>query len=222
LRRALELVDLVRIDHFRGFAGYWEIPADQDTAIHGRWVTGPGVRLFDALRDALGDGLPLIAEDLGVITDDVDALRDGLGLPGMAVLQFGFEDTAEGFGGSAFLPHHHRHRLAVYTGTHDNNTLRGWWAQRDRETQANALLYLNSDGAEIEWDFIRSALGSVAAFALFPLQDVLSLGPEACMNRPGTSEGNWLWRYTDGMLRDDLAVRLKRLSRLYGRLPFPA
>jgi 4-alpha-glucanotransferase len=221
LRHALELVDLVRIDHFRGFAGYWEIPADEDTAVRGRWVSGPGTRLFDALRDALGDGLPLIAEDLGVITEDVEALRDGLGLPGMAVLQFGFEDIPDGFGRSAFLPHHHRQCLTVYTGTHDNDTLRGWWGRLDDTTRANALLYLGSTGAEIAWDFIRCAFGSVAACAIVPLQDVLGLGSEACMNRPGTAQGNWLWRYDEDMLSGETALRLRRLSRLYGRLPFP-
>jgi 4-alpha-glucanotransferase len=221
LRRVLELVDLVRIDHFRGFAGYWEIPAAEETAVNGRWMPGPGMALFDALRATLGEGLPLIAEDLGVITEDVEALRDGLDLPGMAILQFGFEDTEGGFGRSSFLPHNHRSSLAVYTGTHDNNTLLGWWALRDPATRHNAMLYLNSDGSEIHWDFIRSALGSVAALALFPMQDVLGLGAEACMNRPGTSEGNWLWRYREDMLTDDAAERLRVLSRIYGRLPYP-
>ena len=221
LRRVLDLVDLVRVDHFRGFAGYWEIPAAEETAINGRWVPGPGMALFDALREALGDGLPLIAEDLGVITEDVEALRDGLGLPGMAILQFGFEDTEGGFGRSAFLPHNHRRDLAVYTGTHDNNTLLGWWARRDAAQQEHARLYLNSNETAIHWDFIRAALGSVAAFAIFPFQDVLGLGSEACMNRPGTAGGNWLWRYRDEMLDEAAAERLRRLSRLYGRLPYP-
>lgn len=220
VRRILELVDFVRIDHFRGFAGYWEIPASEETAIKGRWVEGPGLALFKALRAGLGDGLPLIAEDLGVITEDVEALRDSLGLPGMAILQFGFEDTADGFGRSSFLPHNHRRLLAVYTGTHDNDTVRGWWSGLDRETQHNALLYLNSLGNEIHWDFIRAALGSVAAFALFPMQDVLGLGSEGCMNRPGSAQGNWRWRYRSDMATDDLAERLRSLSRLYGRLPY--
>ncbi|MBN2886225.1 MAG: 4-alpha-glucanotransferase [Chromatiaceae bacterium] len=221
LRQVLELVDLVRIDHFRGFAGYWEIPAEEDTAINGRWVPGPGMALFEALRAALGERLPLIAEDLGVITEDVEALRDALDLPGMAILQFGFEDIPEGFGRSHFLPHNHRTKLAVYTGTHDNNTLLGWWAARDEDTRAKACAYLNSKGAEVQWDFIRAALGSVASLALFPLQDVLGLGAEACMNRPGTAEGNWTWRYREEQLTPDTAERLRTLSRLYGRLPYP-
>jgi len=220
LRRALELVDLVRIDHFRGFAGYWEIPASEETAINGRWVPGPGLELFQALKSALGENLPLIAEDLGVITPDVESLRDTLGLPGMAVLQFGFEDLEDGFGGSYFLPHHHRRQLAVYTGTHDNNTLLGWWSERTEPLRAQVLAYLNSDGRAVNWDCIRVALGSVADLAIFPMQDVLDLGSEACMNRPGTTEGNWVWRYRADQLDPAVAERLLRLSRLYGRRPY--
>jgi 4-alpha-glucanotransferase len=221
LRHVLEMTDLVRVDHFRGFAGYWEIPASEATAVHGRWVPGPGMALFEALKSALGEELPLIAEDLGVITPDVEALRDGLGLPGMAILQFAFEDTSGGFGRSEFLPHNHRRRLAVYTGTHDNNTLLGWWATLDPTLQHHARRYLNSDAAEIQWDFIRAALASVADLALFPMQDILGLGPEACMNRPGISEGNWVWRYTRDQLDADTPGRLLELTRLYGRLPYP-
>lgn len=221
LRQVLELVDLVRIDHFRGFAGYWEIPAEEETAINGRWMPGPGMALFEALYAELGEKLALIAEDLGVITEDVEALRDALELPGMAILQFGFEDIPDGFGRSTFLPHNHRDRLAVYTGTHDNNTLLGWWSMRDESTRANVCRYLNTSGEEIQWDFIRAALASVARLALFPLQDVLGLGAEACMNRPGTAEGNWTWRYREELLTPDKAERLHALSRLYGRLPHP-
>jgi 4-alpha-glucanotransferase len=222
LRRVLELVDLVRIDHFRGFAAYWEIPATEETAINGRWVPGPGMALFRALRAALGDDLPLIAEDLGIITEDVEALRDDLQLPGMAILQFGFEGIEGDFGRSAFLPHNHRRRLAVYTGTHDNNSLLGWWADRDEATRRKARVYLNSNGDALNWDFIRAALSSVASLALFPMQDVLGLGSEACMNRPGTANGNWMWRYREEMLSAQAAERLRELTRLYGRLPYPA
>ena len=221
LRHVLELVDLVRIDHFRGFAGYWEIPAKEPTAVKGRWVPGPGMDLFRALKAALGEELPLIAEDLGVITDDVVALRDGLGLPGMAILQFAFEDTAGGFGQSDFLPHNHRRRLAVYTGSHDNNTLLGWWAGLDPALQQLARRYLNSDGKEIHWDFIRAALASVADLAFFPMQDLLGLGPEGCMNRPGNPDGNWVWRFTEDQIAPGTAERLLELTRLYGRLPNP-
>lgn len=221
LRRILEMVDLVRIDHFRGFAAFWEIPASEETAINGHWTQGPGMDLFRALRAALGDDLPLIAEDLGVITEDVEALRDDLGLPGMAILQFGFEDLEDGFGTSSFLPHNHRRRLAVYTGTHDNNTLLGWWEGKGLPLRHKIAAYLGSEGREIHWDFIRTALGSTAAMALFPMQDVLGLGGEACMNRPGTEEGNWIWRYRDEMLTEAMAERLRALTRLYGRLPYP-
>ncbi len=219
LRRILEMVDLVRIDHFRGFAAFWEIPASEETAINGRWVPGPGMALFEALRAALGGDLPLIAEDLGVITEDVETLRDALRLPGMAVLQFGFEDLEDGFGRSGFLPHNNRQRQAVYTGTHDNNTVRGWWDSKHESLRRNTLAYLNSDGREIHWDFIRSALASCAGMALFPMQDVLGLGSDACMNRPGTREGNWEWRYREEMLTETAAARLHALSRLYGRSP---
>jgi len=220
LRHTLELVDLVRIDHFRGFEAYWEIPAEEETAVRGRWVPGPGPDLFRALRRVLGDDLPLIAEDLGVITDDVEDLRDDLALPGMAILQFAFESTAGGFGRSPYLPHNHRRRLVVYTGTHDNNTVCGWWAAAGEPLRDHVRRYLNTDGAEVHWDFIRAALSSVAEAAVFPLQDALGLGAEACMNRPGTTEGNWTWRLAEDALTPDLAARLRDLSDLYGRLPY--
>lgn len=221
LGHILELVDLVRIDHFRGFAGYWEIPASEPTAVHGRWVPGPGMDLFRALKSALGEDLPLIAEDLGVITEDVEALRDGLDLPGMAILQFAFEDMSEGFGVSGFLPHNHRRQLAVYTGTHDNDTLLGWWAKLDADQQHHIRVYLNSQGDQIHWDFIRAALASVGALALFPMQDLLGLGSDACMNRPGISAGNWTWRFTEEQIDPESAERLLHLTRLYGRSPYP-
>ncbi|MCF7984530.1 MAG: 4-alpha-glucanotransferase [Thiohalocapsa sp.] len=224
LRQALELVDLVRIDHFRGFAGYWEVPAGEQTALDGRWVPGPGMDLFDVLFAALGErvdgGLPLIAEDLGVITEDVIALRDALGLPGMAILQMAFEDTA--FGEPRFLPHNHRGRMAVYTGTHDNDTLVGWWAKLKPELRDRALAYLRSDGREIQWDFIAAALASVADLAVFPIQDALGLGSEARMNRPGSAGGNWRWRLAAGQLTPEIAGRLGDLSGLYERTPHPS
>jgi 4-alpha-glucanotransferase len=217
LRQALELVDIVRIDHFRGFSGYWQVPASEATAINGRWMPGPGMDLFRALRVALGEELPLIAEDLGLITDDVIALRDSLKLPGMAILQFGFEDDSEGFAESSFLPHNHRKRLAVYTGTHDNDTLLGWWESLKPALREKTLRYLRSDGREIQWDFIATALASVADLALFPLQDLLGLGKTARMNLPGSPEGNWLWRCTEDQLVGADTERLAALSALYGR-----
>lgn len=223
LRCLLELTDLVRVDHFRGFAGYWEVPGTEETAVNGRWVPGPGMDLFRALRAALGPDLPLIAEDLGVITPDVEALRDDLGLPGMAILQFAFGDMSEGgFGNSHFLPHNHQRRLAVYTGTHDNNTICGWWSELDEPTRSLIRDYFNADSEQIHWIMIRATLASVAGLALFPMQDVLGLGTEATMNRPGTAEGNWVWRYREEDLSPDAASRLRFLSRLYGRWPYPA
>jgi 4-alpha-glucanotransferase len=220
LRRLLAVTDLVRVDHFRGFAGYWEIPASEPTAVNGRWVPGPGMDLFRALRAALGEDLPLIAEDLGVITPDVESLRDGLELPGMAILQFAFDDQIDGYGQSAFLPHNHRRRLVVYTGTHDNNTTAGWWSEQDAATRGLVCRYLDTDGEQIHWDLIRAALASVAALALFPLQDLLGAGAEATMNRPGTAEGNWSWRVRADALQAADATRLLDLSRLYGRRPY--
>ena len=221
LRRLLAVTDLVRVDHFRGFAGYWEVPASEETAVNGHWVPGPGMDLFLALRAALGAELPLIAEDLGVITPDVEALRDGLELPGMAVLQFAFEDTSDGFGHCEFLPHNHQRRLGVYTGTHDNTTIRGWWADHDEASRSLVCRYFGTDGAEPHWTFIRAALASVASLALFPMQDLLGAGPEATMNRPGTAEGNWVWRYREQDLDPAAAERLQGLSRLYCRRPYP-
>jgi 4-alpha-glucanotransferase len=221
LRQALQLVDIVRIDHFRGFCGYWEVPASEETAINGRWIPGPGMDLFHALGAALGGDLPLIAEDLGLITDDVIALRDRLELPGMAILQFGFESDSEDFADSSFLPHNHRARLAVYTGTHDNDTLLGWWEDLSPALRKQTLHYLRSDGREIQWDFIATALASVADLALFPMQDLLGLGKTARMNRPGSPDGNWLWRCTESQLGNADAERLAALSALYGRRTNP-
>ena len=222
LRRVLNLVDTVRIDHFRGFAGDWEIEASEPTAINGRWMPGPGTDLFRALRAALGEDLPLIAEDLGVITEDVEALRDSLGLPGMAVLQFAFEGMEDGIGLSAFLPHNHRRRLAVYTGTHDNDTLRGWWAGRDSEDSAPRPMLPGRHRR-------RGAMGS------HPRRALLGRGngrvPDAgrpgarrggLHEPPGTAEGNWVWRYRADQIDAGSAQRLRELSRLCGRLPYPA
>lgn len=221
LRSTLGLVDLVRIDHFRGFAGFWEIPVAEDTAVRGRWVSGPGLELFQVLREALGEDLPLMAEDLGVITEDVTELRDRLGLPGMAILQFAFEPPDGGFGVSDYLPHNHRRNLAVYTGTHDNETVLGWWAQKPELTRSWVRTYLGTDGSEINRDFIRCALASVARYAIFPLQDLLGLGSEASMNHPGRANGNWTWRFRATQLDSALASDLKGLTVQYGRAPFP-
>ncbi|PID62936.1 MAG: 4-alpha-glucanotransferase [Gammaproteobacteria bacterium] len=217
MQGALELVDLIRIDHFRGFAACWEIPASEPTALHGRWVQGPGMHFFDALKESIGENLHLIAEDLGLITEDVEALRDALGVPGMAVLQFAFEDIEDGYGRSHYLPHHHRRTLCTYTGTHDNDTVRGWWNERRESERAPVRRYLRAGDEDIHWGFIRANLGSVADLAVIPLQDLLGLGSEARMNTPGTEEGNWSWRVSESQLAAADWNRLRELSRLYGR-----
>lgn len=213
VRFALAQFDLLRVDHFRGFAACWEIPAGEATAQNGQWMPAPGQRLFTALAEALGD-LPIIAENLGVITPDVESLREKFGFPGMRVLQFAFDsDTA-----NVHLPHNYTRDAVVYTGTHDNDTTSGWFASlTNREAREFCLEYLHSDGGEIHRDFIRSALASVADTAITPLQDVLGLGNEARMNLPASQTGNWAWRFRAELLTDDIAAELKRLTALYGR-----
>jgi 4-alpha-glucanotransferase len=211
IRATLNTVDIVRIDHFRGFAGYWEIPGDAPTAETGRWLPGPGAELFHAIRAALGD-LPIIAEDLGVITPDVVELRDGFGLPGMKIYQFAFSGPD-----NVFLPHHYPQNCVVYTGTHDNDTTWGWYNSAPEEERDFAHRYLKSDGSDFAWDLIRSAWASVAVFALAPLQDFLDLGTEARMNFPGKVGGFWSWRMPEGCLSDDLKARIKELNYLYER-----
>jgi 4-alpha-glucanotransferase len=224
LRAALGLVDLVRLDHFRGFEAHWEVPAGDETAVNGRWVKGPGAALFTALREALAD-LPIVAENLGVITPEVEALREQFGFPGMAILQFAFGRDAES---AAFQPHNYPRNRVVYTGTHDNDTTVGWWTssgQADstrsdeevRDEHQRALAYLDAEGREIHWAFIRAALASVADTAIVPLQDVLGLGSEARMNLPGRASGNWRWRFREGALTDGIRDRLRALAELYGR-----
>jgi 4-alpha-glucanotransferase len=212
LRTTLELVDVVRIDHFRGLAAYWEIPAANPTAEHGRWVSGPGSDLFRALRDALGD-IPIIVEDLGVITPDVVELRESLGYPGMKVLQFAFDSGPT----NPFLPHNFDRNVVVYTGTHDNDTSRGWFESCSAREQEDVRRYLNVDGQDIAWDLIRLALSSVADVAIYPVQDVLTLGSEGRMNYPGRVGGNWNWRLGPGQLSDAYGARLADLTTLFGR-----
>ena len=226
IRSQMEMFDLVRIDHFRGFEAYWEIDAQSETAIDGRWVKGPGDRFFAVLKGEIGD-LPFIAEDLGFITPEVIELRDRWGFPGMRVLQFAFGD---GSADNPFMPHNYEPHCVVYTGTHDNDTTIGWFRDLDpgsstltadqaASERRAALEYLGSDGREIHWSFIRAAVSSVAEIAIFPLQDVLGLGSEARMNMPARSENNWRWRFEEGQLTPDLSQRLRELNRIYGRLP---
>jgi 4-alpha-glucanotransferase len=212
-RTTLTLVDIARLDHFRGFAAYWEVPANEETAINGRWAPGPGAALFEAVRDALG-GLPIIAEDLGMITPDVEQLRDELGFPGMKVLQFAFGGDPD----DIYLPHNYQPHCVVYTGTHDNDTTLGWWRALQPHERHNVQRYLGRDGADISWDFIRLALASVAELAIVPMQDALGLGSVARMNMPGQAGGNWGWRYTPDMLTNELVERLRDLTAVYGRV----
>lgn len=214
VRAALGLVDMLRIDHFRGFAAYWEIPASEPTAVKGRWVAGPGQALFDALRAALGE-LPLVAEDLGVITPDVDALRTANGLPGMKVLQFAFADGAD----DPYLPHNYDADCVVYTGTHDNDTTAGWFASAPEVERDLVRRYLACDDTAVPWSFLRLAQASVARTAVATLQDVLGLGGEARMNTPGVATGNWSWRFRWQDVPYWVAPQLRELATLFGRLP---
>ncbi len=212
---SLSEYDIVRLDHFRGFESYWEIPATEPTAVHGRWVKGPQDDFFHTLRTRLG-GLPFVAEDLGMITPEVHALRQRLGIPGMKVLQFGFGDP----GAHIYLPHNFEPNCVVYTGTHDNDTTVGWWATgatREEKRAAKAYLGVARDG--IQWAMIRAASASVANLVIVPLQDTLGLGSDARMNVPSRTNGNWGWRYAMGDLTNDLADKLRALSVVCDRQP---
>lgn len=213
VRRQLQQVDLLRLDHFRGFCQAWHIPAGEKTARHGQWVDGPGIKLFERLRAALG-GLPLIAEDLGVITPDVNQLRDTLSLPGMRVIQFALEGPA-----NPHWPHNYVPNCVCYTGTHDNDTVTGWYTtlnERDRHYLAQTMGKRIGDPA---WDLLHAAWASVAVLAVAPLQDVLHMGSEARMNRPGVATGNWRWRFRIDQFRQDAIGRLAELTTIYNRVP---
>jgi 4-alpha-glucanotransferase len=224
-RATLAMFEMVRLDHFRGFEAYWEIPARSKTAEHGKWVQGPGAELLSALQNAFGQ-LPIVAENLGVITPEVEGLRHQFDLPGMALLQFAFGNDPQG---PSFRPHNYVRDLVAYTGGHDNDTTVGWWSSsgasdsirtpedvRKEHEFAQAYLGLH-EGDEINWALIRAVLASVANVAIIPLQDVLGLGTEARMNLPGTVKGNWKWRYRDGVLTDALTIRLRSLTTMYDR-----
>jgi 4-alpha-glucanotransferase len=223
VRATLTVVDIARVDHFRGFAACWEIPGGDKTAERGQWVEAPGRKLFTAIRKTLGE-LPIIAEDLGVITPDVVALREEFGFPGMRILQFGFGSDSKNID----LPHNYVPNVVAYTGTHDNDTTVGWFesvagegstrtAEQIERERTFCVNYLNTKGEEIHWDFIRTVLASVANTAIVPVQDLLGLGTEARMNLPNSTEGNWAWRFAAGMLSDEIAQRLEELTKLYGR-----
>jgi 4-alpha-glucanotransferase len=215
----LELVDIVRIDHFRGFEAYWKVPGDAKTAESGKWIKAPGEKLFNTLKKHLGD-LPILAEDLGVITAPVEALRDQFGFPGMKVLQFAFGTGME----RKFLPHNFVPTCVVYTGTHDNDTTRAYF-EKEMEKEGNiykhAQMYLNYFGDNILSELIRAAYASVAAFVIIPMQDILNLGGEARMNFPSTTGGNWAWRFTRDQISENLAKHYLDLTELYERPPKP-
>ena len=225
-RAVLDMVDLIRLDHFRGFEAYWEVPATEPTAVHGRWTPGPGSALFQAARSALGE-LPLVAENLGVITPAVEAIRAEFGFPGMTILQFAFGSDPQA---ASFRPHNYPREVVAYSGTHDCDTTVGWWSSEGRGESTRsaedirreheiAQKYLNTDGKEIHWAFIRALEASVADTVLIPLQDLLGLGSEARMNQPATLGGNWRWRYRAEMLTPNIAQRLRELALLYERAP---
>ena len=214
-RQMFEMYDAIRVDHFRGFDAYWEVSATEQTAINGRWVKGPGSKLFDTIKDKLGE-LPIIAEDLGVLTKDVVELRDKYNFPGMKILQFAFTDNA----GNHFLPHNYIQNCVTYTGTHDNNTTIGWYNNAPENERDLARRYSRSDGSEMNWELIRLGMFSVADQAIFPLQDFMGLDSEHRMNYPGTTEGNWKWRYTEEMLDKVDKNRIKGLIELSNRDPY--
>jgi 4-alpha-glucanotransferase len=217
LSRTLDEVDIVRLDHFRGFEAYWEIPAEEETAVNGQWVDGPSDALFSAFEAALGIPLPIVAEDLGTITPSVRQLMQQFGLPGMAVLQFAFSTDAS----NEYLPHQYRRKLVAYTGTHDNNTFVGWWTDdASDEERRFAAFYLGLDHSTEppHWAAVRAVLGSVADMAIIPFQDVVGLGSEARMNTPGEGDDNWAWRATDADLAAFDPRLLRDLTETYGRL----
>ena len=212
MQRQLALADIVRIDHFRGFADYWEIPADEPTAVMGRWQNGPGIGLFDALSEALGD-LPIIAEDLGLITPEVETLRQRTGFPGMRVLQFAFSENAA----HPFLPHNYEANTVVYTGTHDNDTVSGWWSACNPHERVFARQYLNTDGHDVHWAMLRAASLSVACLSLCQFQDVLGLDSAHRMNTPGTM-GCWSWRFSWDWVEPQAAQQLLQMAAVSGRV----
>ncbi len=224
-RRILTQVDVVRLDHFRGFEAYWEVPGGEDTAVNGRWIQGPGAALFDTLHYVFGE-LPIIAENLGLITPEVEALRMRFSFPGMAISQFAFGSDTK----NPYLPHNFTDNIVAYSGTHDNDTTVGWWndTASGSSTRSKTQIkkerefvkkYLNTDGSDIAWDVIRALMVSVADTVIFPLQDILSLGGEARMNQPGRPSGNWQWRYTQTPLPKDAIKRLREMTEIYGRSP---
>ncbi len=224
VRQSLKLFDMVRLDHFRGFEAYWEVPAGATTAAGGKWVKGPGAELFQALQNALKE-LPFVAENLGVITPEVEGLLQQFGFPGMSLLQFAFGNDPQG---PSFRPHNYSRELVAYTGGHDNDTTVGWWtsagvgestrtAEDIRKERDFTRAYLGFQDEPVNWIFIRAVMASVANVAIIPLQDVLGLGSEARMNLPGTLSGNWKWRFKADSLTKEMSDRLREFSQIYDR-----
>jgi 4-alpha-glucanotransferase len=209
----LKMVDIIRVDHFRGFDSYWAVPYGSENAINGKWKKGPKASFFKALTKAFGNDLPIIAEDLGIITPEVTALKDEFGLPGMNVLQFAFDGLED----NNYLPHNHVPNSVTYTGTHDNNTSLGWYLSATEKERDLVRRYMNTDGMDICWDFIRTCLASVSYYAIMPLQDILGLGADARMNVPGESTGQWEFRYDPSTINDYVSTRLSTLTALFGR-----
>ena len=218
IQATLKLVDIIRVDHFRGFEAYWEIPFGAPNAIGGQWKKAPGMELFETIRRELGT-LPILAEDLGLITPEVEQLRDAFGFPGMKILQFAF-DSGEGTGANsdnAFLPHNYHRNCVVYTGSHDNDTMRGWFEAASEKDQNYSLSYVDGHLEDVAWGFLRAAIASVADYAVLPAQDLLDLPKTARMNTPSTLGGNWAWRAKTGQFNQALANRLAAMTKLYGR-----
>ncbi len=214
IKTQLTQVDYLRIDHFRGFEAYWAVPADEETAVNGTWKKGPGANLFQAVKKALGDKLPIFAEDLGLITPEVEALRDQFRFPGMKVLQFGFEAWTN----DGFYPHNFTTDNCIcYTGTHDNDTTLGWYEHANEEARDRVRRYLNCDGSNVSWDMIRLAMSSIAKYAIFPMQDVLRLGSDSRMNVPGVLGANWAWRFESQEIQEWHAAELKKMTQLFNR-----
>jgi 4-alpha-glucanotransferase len=212
IKKSLQYADIIRIDHFRGFAAYWEIPANAPNAIQGKWVVGPGDKLFQAFQNTFPN-LPIIAEDLGVITPDVVELRDKFNLPGMRVLQFAFGGDSS----NHFLPHHYIANTVAYTGTHDNDTTKGWWETLAEHEKHFVRQYLSCDGQNIQWDMMRTLSRSAANTVIFPMQDVLGLAGDCRMNYPGVADGNWEWRFTWSQIQNEYTKELNALSVENGR-----
>lgn len=219
IRGTLKMVDIIRVDHFRGFEAFWQVPAGEKTAVNGNWVKAPGEKLFSEIRRILGT-LPILAEDLGLITEEVNKLRDDFEFPGMRILQFAF-DSAEGDGGldpdNIFLPHNYIANSVVYTGTHDNSTMKGWLDNCKPEEMQYIREYTGYEGQDLVWQFIRMAISSTSAYCIIPMQDFLELGDEARMNIPSTLGGNWCWRYSADSVDDQLKEKILEMTQLYGR-----